>query len=358
MGNIMICTKCNTKNGSRAGFCKKCHNRLRKDCISLSAWCRNNNKAILLKEWSKNNNFKPSQISARSHQEVLWVCSKCGYEWKSSLGNRTKGQGCPLCLGARLLIGFNDLETCYPEIAKEWNYEKNKLKPNEICGGSITKVWWKCKLGHEWKTTPNSRTRGRGCPYCCNKKSLKGFNDITTTNPELLDEWYDDRLPTDFTFGSDAKIKWKCSKCQHIWITQVKTRTICKNGCPKCNQSHGERLVGQILDKYNIKYEKQQTFDKCKYKRCLPFDFYLEQYNVLIEFQGIHHYKNRYLNSIFVFNHRYSNEELDLTAKKDKIKQNFCYRNKIKLIRIPYYRMNKIEEILVKKLNLALQIAS
>ena len=63
------------------------------------------------------------------------------------------------------------LKECYPEIAKQWDYEKNyPKKPNEFLPGSGKKVWWKCNQGHEWCTTIHSRNRGSGCPYCSGRK--------------------------------------------------------------------------------------------------------------------------------------------------------------------------------------------
>lgn len=63
------------------------------------------------------------------------------------------------------------LATRYPEIAKEWDYNKNgNLKPENIAPKSSKKVWWICSKGHEWQTTPSHRSRGQGCPIC--RKSL------------------------------------------------------------------------------------------------------------------------------------------------------------------------------------------
>ena len=93
----------------------------------------------------------------------------------------------------------------------EWNYEKNgDLNPYELTAFSHRKVWWKCEKGHEWNATVASRTSGKGCPYCIGKKAWKGFNDLSTTHPELAREWHptknDELTPFDITFGSDKKV--------------------------------------------------------------------------------------------------------------------------------------------------------
>ena len=77
--------------------------------------------------------------------------------------------------------------TIYPDIADDWHPIKNgTLSPGAIAVKSSKKVWWLGKCGHEWQSTVASRTsRNGGCPYCSNKKILKGFNDLETINPDL-----------------------------------------------------------------------------------------------------------------------------------------------------------------------------
>ena len=76
-----------------------------------------------------------------------------------------------------------------PELLNEWNYEKNNIMPSDISIWSKNKVWWKCKYGHEWASTMNSRQKKSGCPYCAGLLPIVGVNDLQTTNPELMKEW-------------------------------------------------------------------------------------------------------------------------------------------------------------------------
>ena len=102
----------------------------------------------------------------------------CGHEWETSVKARSNGEKCPICSGARVIEGINDLSTLKPKLASEWS-EKNEIKPTEVSIGSHKKVIWKCKLGHEWTATVKSRTINRtGCPYCSHNKVLAGFNDL------------------------------------------------------------------------------------------------------------------------------------------------------------------------------------
>lgn len=76
----------------------------------------------------------------------------------------------PYCGDRKVLKGYNDLRTTHPEIAREWNKERNgDLKPTNVITSSNKRVWWKCKEGHEWSgLIVNRARRGKadpGCPY-------------------------------------------------------------------------------------------------------------------------------------------------------------------------------------------------
>tara|TARA_Y100001968_G_scaffold277014_1_gene271611 strand:+ start:1927 stop:3621 length:1695 start_codon:yes stop_codon:yes gene_type:complete len=172
--------------------------------------------------------WDPSSVSAGSDKRRRWIC-EYGHEWDTQIKNRTQGKGCPFCANRKLLIGFNDLETTHPEIAKQaigWD-------PSLVITGSNKKFPWKCKEGHVWEITLNARINMQsGCPYCANKKVLKGFNDLLTTHPEIAKQ-ADGWDPSSVTAGSGKKKRWICKK-NHKWITDPVHRTRKKTGCPYC----------------------------------------------------------------------------------------------------------------------------
>jgi len=94
---------------------------------------------------------------------------------------------------AKLIVGVNDLATVNPELAKEWDYEKNEKTPQDYMSGSGVKVWWRCKENHEWKATIVNRVKGRGCPYCTGNKVKVGYNDLFTTHPQLVNRKREDK---------------------------------------------------------------------------------------------------------------------------------------------------------------------
>ena len=123
----------------------------------------------LAAQWhpTKNGNMKPTDVIAGTDKNVWWKCEK-GHEWQARINNRVNGNNCPICIGKKVLVGYNDLETVRPELAKEWHPTKNgALTPQDVVAGSNKKVWWQCKNGHEWKTAISHRgLRGTGCPIC------------------------------------------------------------------------------------------------------------------------------------------------------------------------------------------------
>lgn len=114
--------------------------------------------------------------------------------------------------------------------------------------------------------------------------------------------------------------------------------------CPYCNESKGEKEISKILDKYNIKYEQQYRFKDCRLKYPLPFDFYLLDYNCCIEFDGLQHkYISEYFGGL---------DKFVSTIISDTVKNEYCKKNNIKLIRIPYSEIDNIEKIIVNELEL------
>ena len=190
----------------------------------------------LIPEWSERNlPLTPDKITFGSNKRVWWK-GACGHEWETSVKARSKGEKCPICSGARVIEGINDLVTLKPLLAQEWS-EKNKLKPTEVSVASHKKIIWKCKHGHEWEASVKSRTiNGTGCPYCSHNKVLAGFNDLASQYPDIAAEWSDSNLPllpTMVTAFANSKAWWKCRDCGNEWYTLISTRAG-GSRCPYC----------------------------------------------------------------------------------------------------------------------------
>ena len=198
---------------------------------------------ILMQEWDyeANIDLNPTELKKGSNRRVWWKCKKCTYKWQARIIDRTSdGTGCPACANKVVIFGFNDLESKFPEIAKEWNYEKNgDLKPNAVTFKSGKKVWWKCSLGHEYLQGIDLKTvRKYGCPYCANQKILIGFNDLSSTHPLIAKEWHYGKngtlRPTDVIAGSHKKVWWKCYQ-GHEYEQAIEKRTTRGQSCPYCS---------------------------------------------------------------------------------------------------------------------------
>jgi hypothetical protein len=236
-----LCPKCKmkwaavVKNRVNGSGCPYCAGRI--PIIGINDLATTN--VQLANQWNKekNGNLKSQDVSIGSNKKIWWKCDK-GHEWNARIGDRIRGDGCPYCSGHKILSGYNDLVTKQPNLALEWDYEKNKqLNPRTISPGSNNKVWWKCKKGHSWQATICSRSKGLGCPYCSNKKVLPGYNDLATKYPSLVLEWdfeqNGDIRPENVVPGTNKKVYWTCNVCNHNWQATIASRTY-GHGCPVC----------------------------------------------------------------------------------------------------------------------------
>ena len=124
-----------------------------------------------------------------------------------------------------------------PDLLAEWHPEKNgDLRPDEVSPQSNKKVWWLGKCGHEWQAKICNRYNGAGCPYCSGRYTIKGINDLATTDPDIAREWHPTKngklAPVDVKAQSNKKAWWICAN-GHEWEAVIGSRR--KNGCPYCS---------------------------------------------------------------------------------------------------------------------------
>ena len=188
-------------------------------------------------EWhpTLNEGKTPNQVAVKSNLEVWWKCEK-GHEWEAPVYRRSYGSKCPVCSQRKVLPGYNDLATMYPEVAMKWNCEKNgSLIPTEVLGRSNKKVWWLCERGHEWEASINITTSGKWCPYCAGK-AIPGATDLATLRPDIALEWHPTlngkKTSDQFMVSSNKKVWWLCEQ-GHEWEAMIASRTQ-GEGCPYC----------------------------------------------------------------------------------------------------------------------------
>ena len=211
----------------------------------------------LLKYWNyeKNSKITPNSILFNSSKKVWWICPN-GHSYRKEINKKEDRNDCPICNNRRIMKNFNDFGTLFPDILKDWNYEKNNINPLTLGKSSEYNAAWKChKCGYEWEARIIKRCNGlKACPVCNNYHVKQGINDLATTNPELLEEWdyekNENLSPKNITFGSTKKIWWKCNKCGHEWQTAIYHRTFGKSECPVCSKK--KRAQKQLKKVINL----------------------------------------------------------------------------------------------------------
>ena len=245
---------------------------------------------------------------------------KYGHIYPQSPNDHLKGIGCSRCSG-----NYSYTPKEYYDLCKDKGYDL----PIEDYIDTSTKINHKCSKGHIYPQTPSDHLQSVGCPTC------KG------TFKKTPEEYYNEckekglDLPIEDYKGVNVKIKHKC-KYGHIY-PQTPNDHLRGKGCPSCNESKGEKYIRNYLDNNSIKYIPQKTFEDLKDKQPLSYDFYLPDYSMLIEYQGIQHFQS------VSFNGK-DYTDLDKQKHHDRIKQRFAKDNEYKLLK-PTYKTNTQEKI-------------
>jgi hypothetical protein len=201
---------------------------------------------------------------------------------------------------------------------------------------------------------------GRGC-YWCGREITEnarrtGYNkDKIEQDKQLCKDKNFEYIETK-TINGRICIGFICNEHKEAGVQYMRRGNMNRDniiGCKYCVDkkkykfSKGEKRIENYLQHNNYSYIKQYIFDDCKDKNALPFDFYLTNQNIIIEFDGQHHYKPVTFNGI---SYEEATRNYETTVYHDKIKNNYCFENNIKIIRIPYGDYNNIEIILDKEL--------
>lgn len=194
----------------------------------------------LVAQWhyDLNGSLLPSDVSAGSDKRASWICKE-GHIYECRVKDRVKAKQCAVCSNRRLSSGVNDLQTRFPELAKEWHPSKNtEQDPTKVLGGGSLRAWWRCHLGHDWQVKISSRIFFQSaCPFCANYRVWPGYNDLATTHPELVQEWdlanNGEVMPDKVMAGSSKKFWWQCAD-GHQWAAVCSSRALKGVGCPVC----------------------------------------------------------------------------------------------------------------------------
>ena len=196
-----------------------------------------------------------------------------------------------------------------------------------------------CPLHGEFEQEPMYHIRGNGCKKCADD-TKRLSTDIFIKKAKMIHNDKYDYSNVNY-IDTFTKVKVICEKHGVFNIKPNEHVSGSKRGCPYCSESIGEKNIHQFLKDKNINFRRQEKFDNCKNILKLSFDFYLPDYNICIEYDGIQHFESiKYFGGI---------KKLICTKINDDIKNDFCEKSKIKLIRIKY------NEDIFEKLKIELQ---
>jgi Zn finger protein HypA/HybF involved in hydrogenase expression len=258
-------------------------------------------------------------------KKVKIKCNKCGKILEITPDFHLNGGKCVKCYGYKSMR-FTQDEYLKRVKKKHGEYRYDYSLTKYV--NSRTKIIIKCNNCNTiFQQDPKNHLDGCGCSVCAGNKQLTTEEYIKKARKKHSNIRYDYSLVK--YVNSEIKVKVKCNKCGHIFDVEAGSH-LCGQGCPKCNESKGELRVGKYLNENNIKYFSQYRFKDCRNKLPLPFDFYLPEYNVCVEFDGEQHYTS---DCYFGGKIRNNFERIKL---HDNIKNDYCRNNNIKLIRIKY----------------------
>lgn len=213
-----------------------------------------------------------------------------------------------------------------------------------------------CKLHGIFKQTLNKHKSNRGCPYCANENNISRFKKLGKENLWSNEKFIEKSKKIHNNFYSYEHTDYKEMRkliiinCPiHGKFKQKAKDHITGSGCPICNFSKGELKIKYYINNHNIKLVLQKKFENCfgKNNIKLPFDFYLPDYNTCIEYDGPQHYKPVCFGGISL---ERANLNFQRTKTNDKIKNEYCLQNNIRLLRIPHWEFKNIDSILEKEI--------
>lgn len=266
--------------------------------------------------------------------KIIIVCKEHG-EFLQSPDNHLAGQKCPACMEQKF-----DLKTWIEKANNVHSFKYDYSKT--IYKDSRSSVLIICLKHGKFEQRANDHLQGAGCSKCKIENLPQNQFKSQAQWIEEANEIHDNKFDYSKVIykGWLEKVIIICPK--HGEFEQQAGSHLQGFGCPVCKESQGEKKIRKYLDLNNIEYILQYKSNDCRHIRVLPFDFYLPAYNLLIEFDGIQHYK---LVELFG-----GIPTFELIKLKDKIKTQYTIDNNIKLLRISYLEIDNIETILKSNL--------
>jgi hypothetical protein len=271
-----------------------------------------------------------------SGTKIKIKCLTCNEDFYQRPGRHLLGSGCPKCGGSKKLTKDDFVKKAMLRHNNKYDYYPKV----EDYVNSGTKIKIKClTCKSDFLQTPSDHLNGYGCPNCGGSKKLtKDLFIKKAMKIHCYEHKYFYYPEINDYFNNQTKINIKCLLCNKDF-KQRPNDHLNGQGCPYCcKKSKGCMKIISFLKENHIEYDIEYTFDDCVSKRSLRFDFYLPKHNLCIEYDGKQHFKSI---DFFGGQEAYLNR-----IKNDKIKDDYCKDKGLDLIRIPYFEIKNIDNIL------------
>ena len=270
----------------------------------------------------------------RANDKLNCICPY-GHEWSVSFNFfKNRDVRCPKCKGVAKYTLYE-----VKEIFKKENYTLLSDKYE----GNLKKMEIECDKGHKYLASLSLFLTGKRCPYCkgnAKHNYVEIKNAIEKDGYKLLSKEYN---------GAYSKLTVRCLKGHEYEVTWHNFQK--GRRCPACNNNYkGEKAIADVLEDIGIDFIRQYSLKELYYKNKkakLSFDFYIPSLNIAIEYDGEQHFKPI---DFAGKGEEWAISQFELTKVRDNIKDEYCTKNNIELIRIPYLEFKNIEKILTHKI--------
>lgn len=267
----------------------------------------------------------------KNNEKISLKHKECGNIFHITVSNFKSGRKCPYCSNKSMKRDQNFFLEKIDNIDSSFlkNYE---LKSKYIGVNKNIKIKHK-ECGKIYNTTPNRIYRGNRCGTCSHKSDKYNFKEVK----DIIEKDKKFKLLSNSYTDNKHKLKIKCLNCGNIQEKNLVSFQDGRNRKCVCEKySLPIQYITNFLINENINFEIEKRFDNCRNIRPLPFDIFINDFNILIEYDGEQHFKPIY-----------GKEKLDKTRINDRIKNNFCNKEGIELIRINCYDdyKDKIENL-------------
>lgn len=325
------------KNHIKGYGCTKCGRNAVSEKLSL------NTDSFIKKAYKVHGNkYDYSKVNyINNHTKVCIICPEHGEFWQTP-NDHLDNHGCIKCRDVNISKTLSDTTNIFIEKARKTHGDKYDYSKVEYKGGDI-KVCIICPIHGEFWQTPHAHLRGDGCKKCGIEKRTK---ERSLTTEEFIKR-ATIKHNGKYDYSKVEYVNWFTPVCiicpEHGEFWQRAGDHLNGHGCDKCVSSKLEEQVENLLNQYNIIFDKHVTSLKLKWLGYKHLDFYLPDYNIAIECQGEQHYEPVKFGGI---SEERAIKNFETQKQRDIEKQKLCLVNNIELIYFTKRKYNYLSNVI------------